>query len=198
MQSAASYKLRFYEEDPTVKFSVEMLFSFPEGIKTLIASGCNKVAMKDYKAHELLTELKSIGSEKVISLHKAKLKRRSYDQNPTIHQVMLYILILSPESRKEMAGKMSELMELMQGYLQLCRAFKVAPQKEVFEKISDAYAQQGMPLAKQLMASIQTKYAQRQKAQAEEAQTPGETVTTEGEAVKENGHEMKIRQQDTS
>ena len=45
-----------------------------------------------------LFELRSVGVEKVLGLHKAKQKRRDYDRNPAMHQLMQDLSVLSPEA----------------------------------------------------------------------------------------------------
>jgi hypothetical protein len=58
--------------------------------------------------------LKKLGSEKVMGLMRAKVKRRWYDQDPLIHQAFNLLYLMSDELRYEMAVKMLICIKILE------------------------------------------------------------------------------------
>lgn len=148
MHSASNYKLRFYEKEPTVKFAVEFLFAFPPVIQTILSNSFSQLAVRDYRANHLLKNFKSLGSEKVLALYMLQKKRRTYDQNPSLHQAMGYLMVLPVESQKKLSVQLNELMAITQEYLQICRQFHAPPEKETLEALTQCYVHEGNERAK--------------------------------------------------
>lgn len=134
------YQLRFYEQDPTVKFAVEFLLTFPDAVQERIGGGLSQIAVRDYKVTQLL---KSLGKEKILALYALQKKRRAYDQIQTIHQTMAYLLVLPDERRREFASQVSELTTFVYEYMKDCEGYNASPQLEVLEKLITLYLQQG-------------------------------------------------------
>ena len=101
-------ELRFYEKDPTVKCAVESLFCFPAEIRRVLANGFSLIAERDFKVLEIENRGKNLGMEKVLSLHKSKQKKRPYDQCPSTHKALNYLMMMTPDSRVFLANKILE------------------------------------------------------------------------------------------
>jgi hypothetical protein len=167
--SVNGYKLRFYEQDPTVKFAIEFLFTFPKTFQGIIAGGFNQIAVRDYQANQLV---KSVGKEKVLALYALRQKRRAYDRMPNVHEAMRYLMILPDESRRSFALRLNEVTAPAYEYLKDCQTFQAIPQAEVLEKMMGLYVQQGSPyvslfvqaVRNTLKKSMQGKESSQQKA----------------------------------
>jgi hypothetical protein len=154
MSTASSYKLRFYEQDPTVKFAVEFLFTFPRSVQSIIGKGFGQIAARDYRAQHMLNDVKSLGKETVLALYALQQKRRAYDKTPAIHQAMSYMMVLSSESRKSLALKLNGLTGLVYEYLRDCRVAGSIPQTELLEALTSLYVEEGNASAARFLKDL--------------------------------------------
>ena len=145
---------RFYEKDPTVKRSVETLLALPFDVQTIVAEGSVLIAERECQAATVLTNIKSLGTEKVLALYKSRQQRREYDKNRTVHRMMAYLMALTPEHQNLLARKMIELTGFANDYLQVCEQQSEAPQNEVLESISSTYVRFGPRHAKAFVMAI--------------------------------------------
>jgi hypothetical protein len=152
---------RFYEKTPIVKQAVDAMFLFPGDIQGVIARGFSLIAEKDCKAKEMMDNLKTLGTDKVLAMYKSKQKKRHYDQNPDTHQAMNYLMIMNPESQVFIASKVIEMMGFMQEYLQLCKTYAQSPERESIHAISDTYVHQGPKEARVFLSSLNTEFRNR-------------------------------------
>lgn len=104
---------RWYDQEPTLSQAVNLLESFPMEIQAIIAEGIIDLAEQECQAREMTTSLKSVGTEKILGLHKSKKKRRSSDQHPQVNKAMSYLYLLSPENQKFMAAQIAQVMNYM-------------------------------------------------------------------------------------
>ncbi len=149
---------RFYEEDSTVYKAVETIFLFPDEIQRIIAKGFEFLAERDCDAVELMKAVRTLGSEKILGLHKSKRKLRHYDQNPQFHNAMNYLFLMSPESRLFLAKKILELIGFMQDYFKICREYGQNPDTKTCEKISDVYIELGPVAARVFIVQLDEKF----------------------------------------
>lgn len=167
-----SSKDRFYEKDPLVKQAVDAMFLFPPEVQVIIASGFSLIAESDCKAKELMNDSKSLGTEKVLALYKSKQKRRPYDFDPTLHQAMNYLMIMSEENRRFLATKIIEMIGFMQDYLKVCQEYTEAPQSQTIEGITKTYSRQGPTEAKAFINSVKAEFERKLKGGSAQGVTP--------------------------
>lgn len=150
----ATRQLRFYEKNPTVKQAVTLLFKFPADIRTILAKGFCAIAEKDFRAGELIHDLKSLGKEKVLALYKSRLKRREYDSCPWLSKAMNYLMILEPSDQWFLAVKLQEMIDVVRDYLVACKASGMAIRLHLVECLTNTYAECGAREAKNLYQNV--------------------------------------------
>lgn len=136
-------KRRFYDKTPVIKQAVDTFLLFPEDIQEMIADGFSEIARRDCRDHENLNNLKSLGAEIILALHKSKQRQRGYDRQAHVHQALNDLMMASSENRISLANTLLGLIGVVQAYLKLCRDYGLIPQKEVIQAISAAYAKGG-------------------------------------------------------
>lgn len=159
MSTANSYKLRFYEQDPTVKFAVEFLFTFPRSVQSIIGKGFKQIAEQDYQAQHRLHNLKSLGKDAVLALYALQQKRRAYDKNPPIHQAMSYLMVLAPENRRELALKLNGLTGIAYEYFRDCHIAESIPQMEQLTTLTSLCVKEGKTSAIRFLKSLHARTA---------------------------------------
>ena len=145
---------RFYEKDPTVSKLVKLLDIFPTPVQTIILEGMIEHAERAFKAKELLHALRTLGSEKVLALFQSKKKRRRYDADPTYHQAMNYLLILSDEDRLFFSTQIMTIMNFFSDYLKACKLHKQETSTVHFKKLKDTYIHSGENACRKLLDNI--------------------------------------------
>ncbi|HEY9685483.1 MAG TPA: hypothetical protein V6C52_00760 [Coleofasciculaceae cyanobacterium] len=149
---------RWYDKHQTVSKSVKLLETFPEEIQVIISEGIVRLAIRECQANELMDNLRSLGPEKVLGIFKSKNKRRSYDNNSTVHQAMNYLYIMTDENRLFIAGQVIEIVNFIYEYLKECKKFKMSAQLEDVSSITQAYIESGSDEARRLLAGIQQRF----------------------------------------
>lgn len=151
---------RWYDREPLVKQSIELLATFPDHVLTALAEGVNTVIEREYKVQELLRAFRSLGQEKVLALYKSKKKLRTLDQNPAMHQTVNYLYIIADESKNQIAQQVLDLVSIVYDYLQLCKKSDVTPSIQNIVRIRDEYVSQDIYAARHVLDIIRQEIAQ--------------------------------------
>lgn len=147
---------RFYDIEPSLGKAVGLLMVFPNEMQSLIAQGVSRIAEQEFKAKNLMQDLKSLGSDIVMSLHKSKQRKRGYDRNREVHETLNYLMILSPKQRYLISLKILGLLGTLQQYLKLCRLFSVSPPKAMVATLVETYVKNGEQEAQVYLKAIET------------------------------------------
>jgi hypothetical protein len=114
---------RWYDLHPTVSKSVKLLETFPMEVQKLIGEAIIRLAERQCRASDIMTDLRSLGPEKVLGIFKSKNKRRTYDADVTVHQAMNYLYALPEEERERIAEQIISLVSVIYDYLKLCQSY---------------------------------------------------------------------------
>jgi hypothetical protein len=134
---------RWYERQPRLSQSVKVLQMMPDAIKSILADAIMLIATREFGKEEPLNVIRSLGSEKIMGLHKSKNKRREYDQNELLHKAMNYLYILSEEKQDFMAEHALKMLHYIQDYLAACQEFQVDSSIEEVAALAKTYVEQG-------------------------------------------------------
>lgn len=145
---------RWYDNKPNIVKSVKLLETFPPEIQKIIAEGIIDLANSEYEASEILKSYKSLGSEKIMGLHKSQSKSRTLDQTPETFKAMSYMYVLSPENQNFMAQKIVEVSEFIFQYFKTCQVFSEKPSTEEVRTITETYIQKGSKETEQFLAAL--------------------------------------------
>lgn len=146
---------RFYDREKNVRATVNQTRLLPPEIQEIIAGGISSVAIRDYQADQRMGQLKSLGAEQMLSLHKSKHKRRDYDQVIEFHTAMNYIHILEDNEQKNIALTISGLIHFAHAYLEKCRFIALLPDRHKLAAIRDNYLSMETQQAKDYLQAVQ-------------------------------------------
>lgn len=146
---------RFYDQEPTVLRAVELLLIFPRELQALIADGISTLAERNFKISVLVKELKTLGTENVLALYKARQRKRAYDQVPAVHKAINELMILTPVDRVFLSRKVLGLMHHLQDYLIACKEHGSSPSPVTIRETVAIYVQHGSPETTRHLQSVQ-------------------------------------------
>ncbi len=149
---------RWYDKHKSLGKCIELLESFPPEIQSIIAEGIITLSERECQAHEILQSLKSMGAEKILGMYKSKNKRRSYDNDPTLHRAMTYLYVLSEENQLFMASQIMDLLNYIYDYLKTCKAFEADPTVEEVASVTRTFVDSGSSEAKQFLEQVRTEF----------------------------------------
>jgi hypothetical protein len=150
------HKNRFYDQDPLVSKAVSLLLMLPGEVQTLTATYLSRIAEAEYRAHEMMQDTKTLGSDKILALYKSKQKKRDFDQNPAIHRALNYLMLLSEQHRQLIAHRLVGLIFHLQEYLKSCRMFSILPTRDQMNDVCNAYLKLGPEEASRMIKMIET------------------------------------------
>ncbi len=172
---------RWYEQHKTVLKSVELLETFPEEIQVVIAEGIIRLAERECQANEALSNLRSLGPDKVLGIFKSKNRRRTYDKTNPVHQAMNYLFILSEQNRVFIANQVIELVNLIYEYLKICQMYQVSAQLEEVSEMVRLYMEGGTVEAYQMLEASRKRLQLLGPAKVE---IPGENIAQNVQGLK--------------
>lgn len=151
-------KNRFYDRDASVSKAVQLLLLLPFEMQSIIAEGVAWLAEQEFRANELIRELKSLGTEKVLALYKSKQRKRDYDKNPAVHKAINYLLVLSEENRIWIAQHLIGLIGCLQDYLKACRIHAATPSREAVDSLTSVYIDSGPAKVKAYLKTLEAEF----------------------------------------
>ncbi len=104
---------RWYDREPQLAQAVNLLDSFPIETQVIIAEGVVSLAEQQCQARETATTLQSVGTDKILGLHKSQQKRRNTDHHPTLNRAMNYLYLLNPNHQQYMATQINKVLDLL-------------------------------------------------------------------------------------
>lgn len=137
-QKAAAYQ-RWYDKQQTVSKSVRLLENFPDQYREILAETMIRLSEKHCRANEIMTRLRDLSPEKVLSLFKAKDKQRWLDQNETVHHAMNVLYVLPEEERIFIATQVIEVTGYLLEYVIICERTNQLSQQEIIRGLCTAF-----------------------------------------------------------
>ncbi len=135
--------IRWYDINPKLSRASRLLFTFPDAVQSIISEAIMLIADREFKEKKWQSNIRSLGKEKILGLHKSKNRRREYDENPLLHQAMNYLFVLSEEGREFMAEHILKMVQYIQNYLELCSEAQTPPEEETLALITKEYVLRG-------------------------------------------------------
>jgi hypothetical protein len=128
---------RWYDKNPQAAKAIRYLLAFPTVFQDVVCQ--TLLALAAQLPPEALDPLKSLGTENILSLYKAKQKRRDYDQRELTHDTFSQMGVLSDARRGVMMEHIHNLTEAFRGYLKLCKQYQAQPNLIEVRKLLDQY-----------------------------------------------------------
>ncbi len=127
---------RWFDQYESINTALTKIQTLPSDFQTIVSSGVNVLAERNLEADE---KLKSMGTQKVLALHKSKNRHREYDQNPELHRTMNYLLILPDESREHLGNQFRDITTTVVEYVEDCNATNQDPKKTEVEGMTQTF-----------------------------------------------------------
>jgi len=134
---------RWYDRQPKLSQAFKLIILLPDEVRSIISESLMLIANREFESQEQERSFRTVGSEKVMGLHKSKNKRREYDQNELLHKAMNYLYVLSDDNQDFMADHVLKMVEFIQKYFATCREFKSEPTLEDVATVTNTYVEKG-------------------------------------------------------
>lgn len=149
---------RFYDKEPVVSRAVELIFQFPEPIQEIVALGLSQIANREFRAHELVHNVKSMGSENVLAMFKSKRRRRTYDANQIVHQAMIHLFVLPMDKRVFVSEKVVELVGYVEELIQHTSRNPATVDLKSVSQIVEIYVHFGPDESRQFLDAVRAQF----------------------------------------
>ncbi len=134
---------RWYERQPSLAEAITVLTDLPDPVTTIVGDSIITLANQEFKVMELKDSLRSIGSEKVMGMHKSKQRRRAYDHNPTLHKAINYIYVLPEPKQDKMANHVLNIVKYIKHYDTICKTYNATTSLDEITVITEKYVNSG-------------------------------------------------------
>ncbi len=134
---------RWYDRTAELSEASRMLMLLPDQITEIVCEAVVKLANREFQVKEKIKTFRSLGTDKVMALHKSKKKQRKYDDSQILHKTMNYLYILSHGNQDYMAQHILKLMGYIQDYLSTVKTFNTEPSMEAIAEITQQYVDRG-------------------------------------------------------
>ncbi len=187
--------IRWYDRQPKLSQACKLLFHFPDEIKSLISEAVLIIVDREFKQDKKPEQVRTLGGEKILGLHKSKNRRREYDINPHLHQAMNDIYLLSDSQRDFMAEHILNMVEYIQHDLQTRQISQSGLTLAEVPAITSRYLQSGDPGVTLFLKHLRLEFCQKSKNGEKPTFSNSVLQIVENDA-QTNGTDMKIRYKD--
>jgi len=150
--------LRWYDRHTRLAQGVKLLILMPDEVKTIISEAMIALANREFDNLERENTIRTLGSEKVMGLHKSKNRRREYDVNETLHKAMNYLYMLSDEGQDFMSDHILNMVKYIHQYFGTCKEFQVNSEPETVAKVTDTYVNSGAPGVEKFLQQLREEF----------------------------------------
>lgn len=148
----ASGNKRWYDVSPVLKQSVITFTRFPIGIQSIIAIEMNEMAEQRY---DIKYKLKSLGKDKILAMHKAQSKQRSYDTCPHVSKTFNYWFILPDQERLNFASQIMGTSSAVYRFLKVAQEHKYTFEEQDLKRVVSSWIWEGEASTSKLIDEYQ-------------------------------------------
>ncbi|MEM0952207.1 MAG: hypothetical protein AAGI66_08720 [Cyanobacteria bacterium P01_H01_bin.74] len=147
---------RWYERNKHMNTSVKLLCEFTPPVNNIMLVIFNRAVQIEMNSSTEKRDIQSIGQEKIMGLFNSKKKRRSYDTDPILHQIMNYYSMLSTQKQDFMTLKVLQTVKLMHLYLEQFVTINHDAELEEIVAIAKDYLAEETPQTKAFCADLKS------------------------------------------
>lgn len=181
---------RQYDRSQELVQAIKLLTLMPDEIRSILGEGILTMMQREFE--ELMEEkhYRSLGSHKILSLHKTKNRRRAYDQNPILHKAISQLYILSEPTQDKMGKHILSLLNFIQQYFEDCTELEQELSMEDIAAITDRYIEKGSDDVKDFLKKLRDEFYHRIHGHAEADELEGSELLPEN--INSNKKGMRI------
>lgn len=151
---------RWYDPVPQAFNAIGWLLHFNPNVQSTVC-GYLQPMIDDYaQKRQEKDMIKSMGSEKVLSLYQAQQKRRGLDQRQETFRVLSRIKTLNDSDRAAMVVHLHYIITGIRYYHGLCHEFNITPRTTDIRALTETYRKQGIRSVLVSLQDIRTKWQQ--------------------------------------
>jgi len=190
--SEESNRRRQYDRSRDLVQAVRVLTLMPDEVRTILSEGI--IALMQQEFDEAMEEkhYRSLGSYKVLSLHKTKNMRRAYDQNTILHKAISRLYILSDEAQDAMGSHILELLNFIQKYFQDCTELQQDVALDDVAAITDCYVEKGSEDVQNFLNMVREEFYRRLHGTPESDSNPSDGEQLAEIASNQTGMKVKL------
>ncbi len=147
---------RWYDREPQAARAIRYLLAFPVVFQDVVCQTLLSIAAQ--LPSDALEPLKSLGTENILALYKAKQKRRDYDQRALTHDTFSQLGSLPNAKRLTMTRHIHHLTDAFRGYLKLCKHYQARPNLIEVRKLLSQYQTSGTPACESLLQEFKDQW----------------------------------------
>jgi hypothetical protein len=136
-------RLRWHDNRGELSEAIDLLESIPIEVRPYIADALTKRVYQQFQAGEILWGLKSLGRDKIMALHQARKKRRSYDKDVHLAEIATTFFMLSEDVQEVFAKDFLEFTGLVVEYMANCDSFELVLSEEELARMRDTFVESG-------------------------------------------------------
>lgn len=156
--AAEQGRRRWHDNRGELSRLVDLLETIPQDVRRHVADALVGKSNKDFNAGELLSSLKSLGKDKIMALHQAGKKRRSYDQDANLHQIVNTFFVLPDDIQEGAAALLLEFTDVLVEYMANCDMFDLEPNEVELDRMRDLFVAEGPAAVKNYLLEIHQPY----------------------------------------
>lgn len=149
---------RWYDRQPKLSQAFKLIILLPDEVRSIISESLMLIANREFESGEADRSFRTVGSEKIMGLHKSKNKRREYDQNELLHKAMNYLYVLSDDNQDFMADHVLKMVEFIQKYFATCQEFKAEPTLEDVAAVTNTYVEKGSAEVNRFLSKLREEF----------------------------------------
>lgn len=154
----AQHCQRQYDRSHELAQAVNILTLMPDEIRSIISESVLNLMHQEYEETMQEKHYRSLGSDKILGLHKAEHRRRAYDQNPILHRAMSHFYILSETAQDYMGKHILAMLNYIQSYLDTCGELQQDPSLEDVAAITQRYIEKGSAETEAFLKELWNKF----------------------------------------
>lgn len=149
---------RWYDRQPKLSQAFKLIILLPDEIRSIISESLMLIANREFDANERENSFRTLGSDKILGVHKSKNRRREYDQNELLHKAMNYLYVLSDDNQDFMADHILKMVAYIQKYFATCQEFKAEPTLEAVAQVTHTYVEKGTTEVERFLSTLREEF----------------------------------------
>lgn len=131
---------RWFDKYDSICMALTNIQKLPLDFQAIVSAGVNVLIERVLDTDE---KVKSVGKDKILSLHKSKNRNREYDKSPELHKTMNYLLILPDEGRESLGTQFQNIATTVVEYVDDCNATHQEPKAVEVEGMTQTFVDSG-------------------------------------------------------
>jgi len=149
---------RLYDRSPELVQAVKVLTLMPDEVRSIVSEGILTLIQEEFKETMREKHYRSIGSYKILGLHKTQNRRRAYDQNPILRKAISRLYILSDSAQDTIGKHIVAILEFIQRYFEDCTELQQELSLDDIAAITNRYIENGSEDVEQFLKSLRNEF----------------------------------------